>query len=563
MTSRLLDAGYALTVFDTSAEATKPAAARGATVAELPGRGRLRGRDRAHVPADARHRAERRHRRAGRAARLQGAHAHRSVDHGAHRCRHRRARAGNPQHHAGGFAGQRRRCRRQGRNAGGDGVVPEGDLCRGRADPQDLRHACSTPATSRASPRSPSSATTCSPPPPWCVSSEALAMGVKAGIDPQVMIDIINAGSGRNSATQDKFPRSILPGTFDFGFATGLSYKDVRLCVDEAEALGVPMVAGAAVRQMLAVTNAKFGPQSDFTSSPRCVEEWAGVEIRSQRKGEQQGQPAHDGRGLDIGARRAAGASAGPLGAGRHAGGPARRCGIAKAKDCLLDFLACAFEARNLPWSRQAVATARPLAGGASIIASGIEASPADAAFANATLGHGLVREDMHAASICHHGVVIWPALAGARPAHAFAGCCPARGRGGRLRGRRAHRPRADDGRPCAAVSAHGPRRPAGRRRWPGPRCCGSTMAPPPRPSSIAANTSSGLNQWPHTGGSEMYFHPGFAARNAVTRGGARRVRGLCVGEHPRRRGRPVRRLPPRAGAASRSPCSPTAGRKS
>ena len=43
------------------------------------------------------------------------------------------------------------------------------------------------------------------------VSSEAMAMGVKAGLDAQVMIDIINAGSGRNSATQDKFPRSILP----------------------------------------------------------------------------------------------------------------------------------------------------------------------------------------------------------------------------------------------------------------------------------------------------------------------------------------------------------------
>ena len=53
------------------------------------------------------------------------------------------------------------------------------------------------------------------------VSSEAMAMGVKAGLDAKVLIDIINAGSGRNSATQDKFPRSILPGTFDFGFATG------------------------------------------------------------------------------------------------------------------------------------------------------------------------------------------------------------------------------------------------------------------------------------------------------------------------------------------------------
>ena len=112
------------------------------------------------------------------------------------------------------------------------------------------------------------------------VSSEAVAMGVKAGLDAKVLIDIINAGSGRNSATQDKFPRSILPRTFDFGFATGLSYKDVRLCVDESEALGVPMVAGAAVRQMLAITQAKFGADSDFTMIAKVVEEWAGVEIK-------------------------------------------------------------------------------------------------------------------------------------------------------------------------------------------------------------------------------------------------------------------------------------------
>jgi 3-hydroxyisobutyrate dehydrogenase-like beta-hydroxyacid dehydrogenase len=74
----------------------------------------------------------------------------------------------------------------------------------------------------------------------------------------------------------------VLPGTFDFGFATGLSYKDVRLCVDEAEALGVPMVVGAAVRQMLAVTQAKFGAQSDFTCIAKVLEEWSGVEIRSR-----------------------------------------------------------------------------------------------------------------------------------------------------------------------------------------------------------------------------------------------------------------------------------------
>lgn len=114
------------------------------------------------------------------------------------------------------------------------------------------------------------------------ITSEAVAMGVKGGLDAKVLIDIINASSGRNSASQDKFPRAVLPGTFDFGFATGLSYKDVRLCVDEAEAMGVPMVCGASVRQMLAITNAKFGANSDFTYIAKVLEEWAGVEMRSR-----------------------------------------------------------------------------------------------------------------------------------------------------------------------------------------------------------------------------------------------------------------------------------------
>jgi 3-hydroxyisobutyrate dehydrogenase-like beta-hydroxyacid dehydrogenase len=112
------------------------------------------------------------------------------------------------------------------------------------------------------------------------LSSEAIVMGVKAGLDPAQMLDIINAGSGRNSATQDKFPRAVLPRTFDFGFATGLSYKDVRLCVQEADRLGVPMLAGSIVLQMLGVTQARFGADSDFTSVARVVEEWAGVEIK-------------------------------------------------------------------------------------------------------------------------------------------------------------------------------------------------------------------------------------------------------------------------------------------
>jgi len=112
------------------------------------------------------------------------------------------------------------------------------------------------------------------------LSSEAVVMGVKAGLNPRQMIDIINTGIGRNSATQDKFPRSVLTGTFDFGFATGLFCKDLKLCVQEAEALGVPMIAGSAVQQMYAAARARFGYDSDFTEIVKLYEEWAGVEVR-------------------------------------------------------------------------------------------------------------------------------------------------------------------------------------------------------------------------------------------------------------------------------------------
>lgn len=114
------------------------------------------------------------------------------------------------------------------------------------------------------------------------LTAEAMAMGVKAGVDANKMLDIINMSTGRNSASQDKFPKAVLPGTFDFGFTTGLSYKDVRLCVDESEALGVPMVGGALVRQILAITQSKYGADSDFTCMAKLIEDWSGVEIRGK-----------------------------------------------------------------------------------------------------------------------------------------------------------------------------------------------------------------------------------------------------------------------------------------
>ena len=111
------------------------------------------------------------------------------------------------------------------------------------------------------------------------ITSEAMAMGVKAGLDPNVMLDVLNTSSGRNSATQDKFPKHVLTRGFDFGFSAGLSFKDVRLCLEEAEALGVPMVVGSVVRQLLSITCNTYGFDTDCTSLARVVEGWSGCEI--------------------------------------------------------------------------------------------------------------------------------------------------------------------------------------------------------------------------------------------------------------------------------------------
>ena len=107
-------------------------------------------------------------------------------------------------------------------------------------------------------------------------------MGVKAGLDPNQIIDVINAGTGRNSATVDKFPRFVIPRTFNLGFTLSLLSKDVRLCMDEAEALGVPMVVGSAVRQLLSIAAASEGADADMTELVKPLERWAGVEVKGQ-----------------------------------------------------------------------------------------------------------------------------------------------------------------------------------------------------------------------------------------------------------------------------------------
>jgi 3-hydroxyisobutyrate dehydrogenase-like beta-hydroxyacid dehydrogenase len=114
------------------------------------------------------------------------------------------------------------------------------------------------------------------------ISSEAVVMGVKAGLDAKQVVDVINAGTGRNTASEDKFPKYVLPRTFKLGFAIGLLNKDVRLCMEEADAMGVPMIVGSAVRQLLAIATASEGQDADMTELVKPVERWAGVTVGSK-----------------------------------------------------------------------------------------------------------------------------------------------------------------------------------------------------------------------------------------------------------------------------------------
>lgn len=110
------------------------------------------------------------------------------------------------------------------------------------------------------------------------VTAEGMAFGIKQGLDPARMIEVLNQSTGINSATRDKWPRAVLPRTFDFGFAAALSLKDTRLLLDEAEAAQVPLPLGRIVADYLQRTLEREGEEADFTAIAKVVEEAAGLD---------------------------------------------------------------------------------------------------------------------------------------------------------------------------------------------------------------------------------------------------------------------------------------------
>lgn len=107
------------------------------------------------------------------------------------------------------------------------------------------------------------------------VTSEAMLVGQRFGIDPQVMLDVFNASSGRSGSTENKWPNFVLPGAFDSGFALQLMLKDMRIATRLARECGLPSRLGESAVELWDEAASGLGTSADHTEVVRYLEQWA------------------------------------------------------------------------------------------------------------------------------------------------------------------------------------------------------------------------------------------------------------------------------------------------
>ena len=103
-------------------------------------------------------------------------------------------------------------------------------------------------------------------------TSEAMAAATEFGLDARVVLDAINVSSGRSGSTENKWPKFIIPRTFDSGFALRLMLKDMRIALGMAEAVGTPSRLSAAAVQMWAEAAGVLPADADHTEIARWLD---------------------------------------------------------------------------------------------------------------------------------------------------------------------------------------------------------------------------------------------------------------------------------------------------
>lgn len=115
------------------------------------------------------------------------------------------------------------------------------------------------------------------------VAAEALLVGRAFGLDPETMVDVLNASTGRNNSTENKFKQYILSRTFGSGFTLDLMLKDLTTAIDLARKTGTPTLLGSACRELWAAARSGLEPGADHTAVVQWLEKLAGVTLEPGR----------------------------------------------------------------------------------------------------------------------------------------------------------------------------------------------------------------------------------------------------------------------------------------
>lgn len=109
---------------------------------------------------------------------------------------------------------------------------------------------------------------------------EGFVLGVKAGIDPKILHEVISTGTGRSYAVEYKIPHQIAKGNFEPGFSVRIAAKDLSLITALGRAHGVPLFLTSAVEQLYQLAKAKGLSEKDHVAIVTVLEEIAGVKVR-------------------------------------------------------------------------------------------------------------------------------------------------------------------------------------------------------------------------------------------------------------------------------------------
>ncbi|HYZ33913.1 MAG TPA: NAD-binding protein, partial [Crenalkalicoccus sp.] len=115
------------------------------------------------------------------------------------------------------------------------------------------------------------------------IAIEALLMGQRFGLDTALMVDVLNASTGMNNATQKKLKQFVLSRRFDSGFSLDLLVKDLSIALEVGRETATPTPFAALCRELTAAAQAMLGPGQDHTALAQLSERLAGDTLGGNR----------------------------------------------------------------------------------------------------------------------------------------------------------------------------------------------------------------------------------------------------------------------------------------